>query len=60
MRCLSCNCQLNDSEATRKYASSGTFVDLCDRCFSHIEDDIPVVEGHPDDEDGADDGYLED
>lgn len=49
MRCLSCNCQLNDHESTRKYASSGSFVDLCDRCFSEVEEDIPVIEGSPPD-----------
>lgn len=46
MRCLSCNRQLNDQEATRKYATSGTFIDLCDRCFSHVEEDIPAIEGN--------------
>lgn len=45
IRCISCNKQLNDSEATRKYASSGTFVDLCDRCFSHVADEIPTIDG---------------
>jgi hypothetical protein len=45
MRCLACNVVLNDKEATRKYASSGTFVDLCDRCFNEIEDKFPVIEG---------------
>lgn len=58
MRCLSCNCQLNDHEATRKYATSGMFVDLCDRCFTHVEDDIPTIEGNPDSDDteeGTDD-----
>lgn len=45
MRCLACNCQLNDHESTRKYASSGQFVDLCDRCFTTVEDDIPTIEG---------------
>lgn len=55
MRCLSCNCQLNDHEATRKYASSGTFVDLCDRCFTDVEDEIAVIEGQPDNEGGTSD-----
>jgi hypothetical protein len=45
MRCLSCNCQLNDQEATRKYASSRLFVDLCNRCFGHVEDDIHTLDG---------------
>lgn len=44
MRCLSCNTQLTDREATRKYASSGTFIDLCNKCFSTIADDIPDIE----------------
>lgn len=47
MRCLSCNCALNDHEATRKYASSGEFVDLCDRCFVTVEDEIPTIDGTP-------------
>lgn len=50
MRCLSCNCQLNDHEATRKYATSNSFVDLCDRCFGYVEDEIPIIDGHPDDD----------
>lgn len=45
MRCLSCNNRLNNRESTRKYASSGTFVDLCDRCFSTVSADIPDLEG---------------
>jgi hypothetical protein len=38
---------MNDHESTRKYASSGQFVDLCDRCFAPVEEDIPVIEGNP-------------
>jgi len=44
MRCLACNTQLNDREATRKYASSGTFIDLCNGCFAHVADEIPDLE----------------
>lgn len=47
MRCLACNCQLSDHEATRKYATSGTFVDLCDRCFATVEEEIPTLDGSP-------------
>ena len=43
MRCLSCDKRLNNRESTRKYASSGTFVDLCDRCFSYVAEEIPDV-----------------
>jgi hypothetical protein len=44
MRCLSCNRRLNDKESTRKYSSSGEYIDLCDRCFSYVADEIPDVE----------------
>jgi len=43
MRCLACNKLLNDRESTRKYSTSGTFIDLCDHCFSFVSDDIPDV-----------------
>jgi hypothetical protein len=62
MRCLACNRQLNDHESTRKYASSGSFVDLCDHCFGTVEEDIPTIEGTPptssDEGEYADDGAL--
>lgn len=45
MRCLSCNKIMTPKEATRKYASTGTFIDLCDHCFADVEEDIPFVEG---------------
>lgn len=44
MRCLSCNCELSDFEATRKYADTSTYIDLCNRCFSEIANDIHVIE----------------
>lgn len=44
MRCLSCNTRLSNRESTRKYSSSGTFIDLCDRCFGYIAEDVPVIE----------------
>lgn len=44
MRCLSCNAALTDFEATRKYASTGQFVDLCNHCFSSVSDQISTVE----------------
>lgn len=44
MRCLSCNAKLNDFEATRRGAETMEFLDLCDRCFSDIADDIEVIE----------------
>ena len=44
MKCLSCDSVLTDFEATRKYAGSEEFVDLCNRCFNSIAEDILVVE----------------
>ena len=44
MRCLSCNCILSDYEATRKSASTHIFVDLCNRCYNSIEEDLDVID----------------
>jgi hypothetical protein len=44
MRCLSCNVLLTDYEATRRYTGSQGFVDLCNHCFSTVEEDILVTE----------------
>ena len=44
MRCLACNKILNDFEATRKSATTGTFVDLCNHCFHDVEYDIQSLE----------------
>lgn len=44
MRCLACDKRLNNRESTRRYSSSGGFIDLCDRCFSTVAEDIPDVE----------------
>lgn len=40
MRCLSCNKELTDFEATRKGVYSGEYIDLCNSCFSTISNDI--------------------
>jgi hypothetical protein len=44
MRCLACNKILNDFEATRKSATTGQFVDLCNHCFHDVEYDIESLE----------------
>lgn len=44
MKCLSCDVILSAKESTRKYASTGEFVDLCDGCFDHIREDVAAVE----------------
>lgn len=44
MRCLSCNCVLTDYESTRKSAHTNDYIDLCNRCFSSVEDDMDTVD----------------
>lgn len=61
MKCLSCDKILNSREATRKYASTGTYLDLCDHCYSPISDDVAVIEkpkrgGFADDEEFPENG----
>lgn len=56
MRCLACNVLLNDNEATRKYANTHTFIDLCDHCFSTVADDIPYIDGRGKQKDSEDYG----
>ena len=44
MRCLSCNEVLTDREATRRVLSTGEFLDLCDRCYEPIKEDVKTNE----------------
>lgn len=39
MHCKACDVTLNDFELSRTY-EDGTHVDLCNRCYSFIEDDV--------------------
>lgn len=43
MRCISCNCNLNDSESTRRIASTLEFLDMCNTCYSDIAQDVPTI-----------------
>ena len=44
MRCLSCDKNLTDFEATRKSVFSGEFIDLCNRCFASVSDDLQTID----------------
>lgn len=44
MRCLSCNEVLSDFEATRKSVNTNQFIDLCNRCYHTVDDDILSLE----------------
>ena len=62
MRCLACNKNLNDFESTRKSATTGEFVDLCNHCFHDVEQDIQALvhEEFRDEEDTDGDLELDD
>ena len=44
MRCLSCNNPLSKFESTRKSATTGEFLDLCNHCYEPIKEHVHVVE----------------
>ena len=62
MRCLACNKNLNDFESTRKSATTGEYVDLCNHCFHNVEQDIESIvrEDLRDEESYEDDDELND
>lgn len=43
MRCIACNEELNDYEATRKDLH-GDYIDMCNHCYSTIKDDLLSVD----------------
>ena len=44
MRCKACDKKLSDFESTRRYANTDEFIDLCNHCFSTIEEDVEYSE----------------
>lgn len=44
MRCYACNEELSDYESTRKSKTTGEYLDLCNICFSTIEDIFIEIE----------------
>jgi hypothetical protein len=59
MRCYCCDKNLSDFESTRKSATTGEFLDMCNKCYSTIKDDI-VSEERYDLYDGDDSEMTED
>jgi hypothetical protein len=43
MRCVACNKALNDYESTRKSATTGEYLDLCNGCFHSVDQDIEAI-----------------
>jgi len=62
MRCIACNKNLNDFESTRKSATTGEYVDLCNHCFHNVEQDIESIvrEDLRDEESIEDENELDD
>ena len=44
MRCIACNKNLNDFESTRKHATTGEYLDLCNSCYHSVEYEVPAKE----------------
>ena len=44
MRCFACDCELSDSESTRKSIVTDEYLDLCNVCFSEVQDVFIDVE----------------
>ena len=42
MRCLACNAELSNAESTRKSDVTKEFIDLCNYCYSTINNDSEV------------------
>lgn len=43
-RCVACNRVMSDFEMTRKSATTGEYLDLCDICLDEIKDDFELIE----------------
>ena len=59
MRCYCCDKNLSDFESTRKSATTGEFLDMCNKCYSTIKDDL-LSEERYDLYDGDDSEMTED
>lgn len=44
MKCKACNKTLSDFEATRKTKDTQEYLDLCNKCYRPISENVQVVE----------------
>jgi len=44
VRCIACDVELTDYEATRRFATSREFVDLCLQCAAHSLYDFVLID----------------
>ncbi len=44
MRCYCCNKALSSFESTRKSATTGEYLDMCNKCYGTIKNEAPAIE----------------
>lgn len=42
MRCICCNVMLTPFESTMRTVNTNKYVDMCEKCYSYVEGDLPV------------------
>ena len=43
MKCIACDRILTEFESTRRSIQTGELMDLSNKCYSNIEDDVPAL-----------------
>lgn len=44
MRCICCDKNLSDFESTRKSVTTNEYIDMCNKCYLTIKDDLVSLE----------------
>jgi hypothetical protein len=64
MRCYCCDKILSDFESTRKSIITGDYLDMCNKCYSTIKDELHAEERYDlfdgDEEELEDESFLSD
>lgn len=60
MRCVACDRNLSDFESTRKSRETGEYLDLCNKCFNEIQNDLDEIQEREDLRHDEDTEYSED
>jgi hypothetical protein len=42
MRCICCSVMLTPFESTMRTVNTNKYVDMCEKCYSYVESDLPV------------------
>ncbi len=62
MRCYCCDKSLSDFESTRKSVTTGDYLDMCNKCYATIKEDLHAEERYDlfdgDEEELEDDNSL--